>query len=110
MPDGRLTPEETDDSARDAIALLRAYNAGDQGAVRAILGNTSLIVVVRMLVPLALGFVEMRARADGFTGDERQLRKFVDQQLRKSTGILLSPAPPEPPGGGDPGSEAGRQR
>jgi hypothetical protein len=93
MPDGMLTPEETDDSARDAIALLRACNAGDPAAVWAILDNARLAVVARMLVPLALGFMEMKARADGFTGDERQLREFIDEQLQQSTGLLLAIAP-----------------
>jgi len=93
MPDGMLTPEETDDSARDAIALLRACNAGDPAAVWAILDHAHLAVVARMLVPLALGFVEMKARADGFAGDESQLRDFVDEQLQQSTGLLLAMAP-----------------
>jgi hypothetical protein len=93
MPDGMLTPEETDDSARDAIALLRACNSGDPAAVWAILDNARLAVVARMLVPLALGFMEMKARADGFTGDEHQLREFIDEQLQQSTGLLLAMAP-----------------
>jgi hypothetical protein len=93
MPDGMLTPEETDDSARDAIALLRACNQGDPAAVWAILDNARLAVVARMLVPLALGFMEMKARADGFTGDEHQLREFIDEQLQQSTGLLLAMAP-----------------
>ena len=96
MPDGMLTPGETDDSARDAVALLRAWNAGDETAVRAILDHASLKVVVRMLVPLALGFVEMRARADGFTGDDSELREFVEDQLRESAGILFPLTPSGP--------------
>jgi hypothetical protein len=104
MPDRILTPEETDDAARDAVALLRACNAGDQAAMRAILDNASLATVARMLAPRAIGFMEMKARAGGFTGDESKLREFVDVQLRKSTGILLAMAPGNPgwPGDGEP--------
>jgi hypothetical protein len=96
MLDRTLTPDEADDGARDAIAFLRAHNAGDQDAVRAILSNANVLVVVRMLAPLALGFLEAKARADGFAGDEGQLREFVDEQLRQATSILLAMAPGDP--------------